>query len=113
MEAWQLAVLIVVIIIAFWMLSRQAVRQTKESIAAQFRTVTEHLNTQDTELETLKGNVQKVELDLARNYVRRNDHVRDVASLKAQFSALATAVERKLDEHSRVTIMTIKREMRK
>lgn len=113
MELWHLLVLIAAIVLAFWVLNRSALRHTKAVIAEKFKEVTDHLSTQDHDLKALNVKVQTIELDLARNYVTRKDHVNDVATLRAQFSALALTVERKLDDHIRSTLMLIKREMRK
>jgi len=113
LEAYQLAILIASVIVAFWLLNRSTVRQTRVIVSAQFNALSSHLKNQDDSVSKVERQVNDLRVELARDYVKRSDNVRDIASLKAQFSQLALTVERKLDEHQVETIKTISKELRK
>lgn len=113
LEAYQLAILIAAVVIAFWLMNRSAIKQTRAIVSAQFNALTSHLKQQDGSVKQLERHVNDLRVELARDYVKRSDNVRDIASLKAQFSHLALTVERKLDDHAAETIKTISKELRR
>lgn len=113
LEAYQLAILIASVILAFWLLNKSTVRQTRIIAATQFAALTSQLKGQGDRFSHLERQVSDLRVELARDYVKRSDNVRDIASLKAQFSQLALTVERKLDEHAMETIKMIRKELPK
>lgn len=115
LELWQLASAIgsicFVTVAAFWALAKVIAAQAREQIKAQFKTISAHLDAQDIRLTTLEGVVTELRVELAKEYTRREDHVRDIGTLAAKFEALAINVERLFREHGRETLQLIRQEM--
>lgn len=109
MEFYQLVMIVVAIIGGFFAL----VKIIGKSIDAKFVTIGDHLTKQDKELAELKTAFGELRVEIARDYVRRDDYIRDIGSLGSQFQALAINVERMFRDAQRDTLNMIKAELKR
>lgn len=115
LELWQLisvtATLIIAIVTAFWQLAKMIIRHASADLERRFKVISDHLDAQDGRMSSLEGVVTELRVELARDYVKREDHVRDIGTLAAKFEALAINVERLFRDHSKETLQLIRQEM--
>jgi hypothetical protein len=100
LELWQFISLIVAVIGAFWAMAKVIARQ-----------IGKHLDLQDARLATLEKTLNALQVEMARDYVRRDDYIRDIGSLSNQFQNLAISVERMFREVGRETLQMIRQEV--
>ena len=116
-ELWQLvsltATLLIAIIGAFWALARLIILRASEDLDRRFKAITFHLNSQDTNMKQLQAQLTDLRVEVGRDYVRRDDYVRDIGTLATKFEALAINVERMFRDATRDTLSMIKAELRK
>ncbi len=116
LELWQCLVIVgccsSAVIVAFWALAQVIAKQAQEGIAKQFKSISEHLTRQDGRMTELEKTITDLRIELARDYVNRNDYVRDIGSLATKFEALAINVERMLRDVTKETLQMIKQEIK-
>ena len=116
LELWQLLMaigaLVSSVIFAFWLLTGVIVRQAQRTLTAQFKAISDHLDIQDGRMDALEKTLTEVRIAISRDYVRRDDYVRDIGTLGSQFQALAINVERMFKEAAKDTLSMIKAELR-
>lgn len=100
LELWQFISLIIAVIGAFWAMAKVIARQ-----------IGKHLDLQDLRLATLEKALNELKVEMARDYVRRDDYIRDIGSLSAQFQNLAINVERMFRDVGKETLQMIRQEM--
>lgn len=97
-ELWQLITLLVTMVIAiitaFWALGKVIAKQTIENINVRFKAVHEHMKRQDDDFKALERQLTEVRVALPRDYVRREDHVHDIATIKVSIENLALNMEK-------------------
>jgi len=97
-EFWQLAGVLVTLVFAnitaFWALAKVIARQTTDNINLRFAEVHKHMKRQDDDFKLLERQLNDMRVELPRDYVRREDHVRDIASIKITVENLALNIEK-------------------
>ena len=108
-ELWQLisllVTMVVAIITAFWALGKVIAKQTIENINVRFTQVHDHMKRQDDDFKALERQLNDLRVELPRDYVRREDHVHDIASIKITIDNLALNIEKWMR-----SLLTLKRE---
>lgn len=101
LELWHLITLMVTVISAFWALAKVIAAQAKNDIKQQFLAISESLANQGTELRQqgessrrLERELLDLKTELARDYVRREDFTRVIASFEVKVDNLRLTIER-------------------
>lgn len=113
LEAYQLVMILFAIVAGFWAMFYALAKVIGKMINEKFTSISDHLKAQDARLSSLEERVNELRIEIARDYVHRDDYVRDIGSLGTQFQALAINVERMFRENARETLSMIKAEIRK
>ncbi len=93
LELWQFLCLIGGGITALWVLAKIIIHQATARIDQRFREITNHLNTQDDKVDKLQRELSEHRIELARDYVRREDYVQMTATIMNKIDALALNVQ--------------------
>lgn len=94
LELYHVLGLAMTIIGAFWGLAKMLVAQSQKHIDAQFKTITETLKGQDDSSRRLERELMDLRAELPREYVRRGDHDRVIASVHVSIDNLRLTIER-------------------
>lgn len=113
LELWQLASMLLTIVIAVVGGFYALVKIIGRLIEAKFKAITEHLDKQDARLTMLEKQFSDLRAELYRDYVHHNDYTRDIGTLATKFEALAINVERMLHDMTRETMRLIEKATRK
>lgn len=112
-ETYQIVMIAFAIIAGFWALGKLIVRQTSADLERRFLQISSHLGEQDGKLGSLERAFHEFRVEVARDYIHRDDYIRDIGTLGTKFEALAINVERMFHEQTRDTLQMIKAELRK
>lgn len=113
METYHLVMILFAIVAGFWAMFYALAKVIGKLINDKFQSISDHLKRQDERLSALESQFNELRVEIARDYVHRDDYVRDIGSLGTQFQALAINVERMFGNATRETLKMIQAEMRK
>lgn len=113
LEFYHLVMILFAIIAGFWALFYALAKVIGRLINDKFASISDHLKEQDGKLSSLETKFNELRVEIARDYVHRDDYIRDIGSLGTQFQALAINVERMFHEATRDTLKMIQAELRK
>lgn len=98
LELGHVITLVIAIIGAYWGVARMLVAQSQKHIDKQFSAIADTLATQDDSNRRIERELMELKAELPREYVRREDHNRVVASIQVSIDNLRLTIERALLE---------------
>lgn len=94
----ELITIVVAAVAGGWALVKFAARQFDEKLSVHFRTQEKLRQEARTEYTSRLVKLEEFRAEVYRDYIRRDDYVRDIASIKVMVENLALNVDRKLTE---------------
>jgi len=101
LELYHVVTLLIAIIGAFWGLAKMLAAQSQSHIDQQFRAITDKLTNQDDSARRIERELMELKAELPRDYVRREDHNRVIASIQISIDNLRLTIERALLERGK------------
>lgn len=108
LEPYQFAMIVFAIIAGFWALFYALAKVIGKQLNAKFEEITKHLVVQDATMKDLEEKLTALRVEVGRDYVRRDDYIRDIGTLATKFEALAINLERMLHDMTKETIQMIR-----
>jgi len=93
LELWHLISLLITVVGAFWAMAKVLIAQNQSAIAEKFEAVTAHLVKQDDAAKQTEKAVNDLRLELARDYVRREDYTVAIATIMNKIDGLGLRME--------------------
>lgn len=94
LEMYQALILLITITGAFWGMAKMLLSQSKDHIDEQFKVIALTLKGQTDDSRRLERELLELKAELPRDYVRRTDHDRVIASLQVSLDNLRLTIER-------------------
>lgn len=98
LELWQFITLTTMILGAFWGIAKMMLAQSAKSLDEKFNAIHQRLTTQDESDRRLERDLTDLRVELPRDYVRREDFTRVIASFQVTVDNLRLTIERMLLE---------------
>lgn len=99
LELYQALILLLTIVGAFWGMAKMLLAQSEKHIAEQFASIRGTLSKQTDDGRRLERELLELKAELPRDYVRRADHDRVIASLNISIDNLRLTIERAMVEN--------------
>jgi hypothetical protein len=97
-DLWHAVGLLMTILGAFFGMAKSLLGQSQKHIDTQFSSISATLKTQDDTSRRVERELLELKAELPRDYVRREDHTRVIASLQLSIDNLRLTVERAMQQ---------------
>ncbi len=97
-DLWHAVGLLITIMGAFFGMAKALLAQSQKHIDSQFQAIAATLKAQDDTSRRVERELLELKAELPRDYVRREDHTRVIASVQLSIENLRLTVERAMQQ---------------